>query len=143
MFVGSAIVAAGGGAIWGISWGVEQYYAGEAEKGGGISFLNNPNPPVDKMGKIKINDSSCGPGKVTGGGKGAFDNACWWKKGTAVGIVTTSVGVAAMLVTGYLALRHDSESPPASNTVGHRTRKPPVVITPVVQANGGGVRIDW
>ena len=77
----------------------------------------------------------------------SFASACTWHDRQTYGIIGTSVGVALMAITGYLAFgRGDSaESSKSVGTVGHKVRKPSIAVTPVVSADGGGavVRIDW
>jgi PEGA domain len=77
-----------------------------------------------------------------------FYNACHHRTKLNAALVGTGVSVALIAISGYLAFGRSTETrnpPPATGTVGRRTRKPAFAVTPVISTDGGGAafRIDW
>lgn len=136
LFVGSVILGVGAGSFWGVSYFKEQSAAKDAKD--------------ELMRDMSTTDGDCSNSSYKSKSS-AFSNACKYKNWTTYGIVGTGVSVLLIGITGYLAFGRSSESATQTHantttgtgTVGRRVRKPPVMITPVVQANGGGFRIDW
>jgi len=137
IFVASVIVGVGAGTAWGLTW---HYMKKEADipDTNGVEGVDRPGPKTD--------EGSCGNKnfeKAT-----HFQNACKYQRWNTYAIVGTSVSVALIAVSGYLAFgRSDSseKAPSGASTVGRRTRKPAFAVTPVIQTDGGGAafRIDW
>ncbi len=138
MFVVSTIIAVGAGGLWGFSY-YKEHADGKNVKGElatvGVQHgeLSSSNCSGARSAEYRMSKS--------------FVSACTWNDRKTYGIIGTSVGVALMAITGYLAFgRGDSaESPKSTGTVGRKVRKPSIAVTPVVSADGGGAafRIDW
>ncbi len=138
MFVVSTIVAVGAGGLWGFSYYKEHSY----EKG----IKDELAAAGVQHGGLSRSDCS-GSRSAEYRMSKSFVSACTWNERKTYGIIGTSVGVALMAITGYLAFGRgeSTESVKSTSTVGRKVRKPLIALTPVVSADGGGAafRIDW
>lgn len=135
IFVASVIVGVGAGTAWGLTYHYMNKEADTADTNG-VAGVDRPNPGTNEGSCDKFPNAT------------HFQNACKYQRWNTYSIVGTSVSVALIAVSGYLAFGRSTESAPATTgtrAAGRRTRKPAFAVTPVLQTDGGGAafRIDW
>lgn len=134
IFVASVIVGVGAGTAWGLTW---HYMNKEADipDTNGVAGTDRPGPMTNEESCDKFPNAT------------HFQNACKYHRWNTYSIVGTSVSVALIAVSGYLAFGRSTEDTPSTSTrtAGRRARKPAFAVTPMIQTDGGGAafRIDW
>lgn len=126
-FVGLAAVSAGlgGYSLW--RW---------TQWRDGVEAIPKPAP-----GAPAITPASCGSAQT---GTPLADVCDKRRHNIYAGIAAAGVGGLAVMAF-YMGFLRDADEAPTASVAGHRTKKRPFTVTPIVSADGGGatVQLDW